>query len=351
MTDFLENTETLMATVAELFRKAGPCPELEVLTSATGEVEEGDRDMDSVYYSLLLSIDADLYARHEEAVTEIEESILAKGRLVVRASPGVWLQRVVITPAPVAGSNWRGKRYRIPSQELLKDLEAQRNTMVSVSTGGARIQSVNADYVERRQAIAEALEERRIDDPNPYSDLWQWYGKWSSDLPGYQSRREFLGDMHNPLIDRIRKECQGGAQRVFDEPTGWSKVDRNIGEIRRRLGDAKTEEQFQAVGFLCREALITLGQVVFNPTEHPSPDGVRPSKTDAGRMLEAFLSVELKGETNEKARKHARAALDLANELTHKRTAQFRLAALCAESTISIINLVAIVSGQRDPAQ
>jgi hypothetical protein len=35
--------------------------------------------------------------------------------------------------------------------------------------------------------------------------------------------------------------------------------------------------------------------------------------------------------------------------LQHKRTATFRHAALCAEATVAVINLVAIVSGQRDP--
>jgi hypothetical protein len=35
--------------------------------------------------------------------------------------------------------------------------------------------------------------------------------------------------------------------------------------------------------------------------------------------------------------------------LQHKRTADFRHAALCAEATAAVINLVAIVSGQRDP--
>jgi len=57
----------------------------------------------------------------------------------------------------------------------------------------------------------------------------------------------------------------------------------------------------------------------------------------------------LAGPNNEASRNHARAAFDLANELQHKRTANFRLAALCAEATLAVMNLIAIVSGQRDP--
>jgi hypothetical protein len=205
------------------------------------------------------------------------------------------------------------------------------------------------DYIERKAVIATALAERKIEDPNPFADLWQWYGKWSADLPNWQSRRSFITEMLDPIVARIREEMQGEEQRAFDEPTGWARVDRTVGEIKRRLSEARTEEQFQAVGLLCREALVSVAQVVYDPELHPTLDGVAASATDVKRMLEAYLSAELGGDANEASRKHAKAALDLANELTHKRTATHRFAALAAESSISVINILAIVSGQRDP--
>lgn len=139
----------------------------------------------------------------------------------------------------------------------------------------------------------------------------------------------------------------GKRVEVFAEPTGWQKVDRQIQEVRTRLDDAKTEEQFQAVGLLCREALISISQEVFDPLLHPSSDGVKMSDTDARRMLEAIFEVGLKGGVNEEARAHAKAAVKLALALQHKRTADFKMAALCAEATLSVINLLAILVGRR----
>ena len=98
-----------------------------------------------------------------------------------------------------------------------------------------------------------------------------------------------------------------------------------------------------------RETLISLAQAVYFREKHPPLDGVEPSTTDAKRMLDAFIDVEIAGDTNERPRRHARSAVDLANDLTHKRTATFRLAALCAEAVSSACNQVAIVSGRRDP--
>jgi hypothetical protein len=136
---------------------------------------------------------------------------------------------------------------------------------------------------------------------------------------------------------------------VLEEPTGWPRVDRQMSEVRARLREATTEEQYQAIGLLCREALISVAQVVYIPERHPTLDGVDASPTDAKRMLEAFLSVELGGSPNEEVRSHAKAALKLAVALQHNRTAEFRTAALCAEATVSLINIVGIVSGARVP--
>jgi hypothetical protein len=139
----------------------------------------------------------------------------------------------------------------------------------------------------------------------------------------------------------------GDRKQVFQEPTGWQKVDRQLQEVRLRLDSADSEEQYQAVGLLCREVLISVAQEVFDPKSHGATDTGEPSDTDAKRMLEAIFNSELRGGANEEARAHARAAIRLALALQHKRTADFRTAALCAEATASVVNILAVVAGRR----
>jgi hypothetical protein len=117
--------------------------------------------------------------------------------------------------------------------------------------------------------------------------------------------------------------------------------------VRLSLEGAQAEEQYQTVGLLCREVLISVAQESYDGARHTSLDGVQPSDTDAKRMLEAVFESELKGTANEEARAHARAAVRLALALQHKRTADFRTAALCAEATASVVNLLAILGGRR----
>lgn len=231
---------------------------------------------------------------------------------------------------------------------LINEIEAQKNLLIAVSTGGPRIQEKNEEYQRRRKRITLQLNGLGINDPNPYVDLWAWYGKWSSgDLPTYQSRRNYISQMYQPLIDSLDTNRIEKILKPNPEPTGWNRVDRCIDKVIYQLESAKTEEDFQVVGLLCREALISLAQAVYNPSVHKTVDGVSPSQTDAKRMLENYFSTEMAGNSNEELRKHAKASLDLANNLQHKRTANLRDASLCSEATRTVINIVAIISGKR----
>jgi hypothetical protein len=228
--------------------------------------------------------------------------------------------------------------------ELLAFVDKLRSTMVAVATGGPRIDVVNNEFQENYRLVADELGRRQIDNPIPFSDLWQWYGKWSSDINGYAPRRAYVAELFAPLIARIR---QKGSIEV--EPTGWARVDRAIKEVADRLPQAKTEEQFQSLGLVCRECLISLAQEVFDPDRHPTEPGVRVSATDFKRMIEAYIAVEMSGGAAEEIRRHSRTALDLAVRLQHQRTAGFRDAAICIEATSSVINIIAIASGRKDP--
>jgi hypothetical protein len=156
--------------------------------------------------------------------------------------------------------------------------------------------------------------------------------------------RMFIHEMYGPLLQQIRAKDHGAVREIG--PTGWTKVDRGIDEAGNRLAAAGNEEQYQ---LLCRETLISLAQTVFDPELHPPLDETPVSTTDAKRMLDAYIAHTLGGDSHEKSRRDARAAFELTNELQHKRTATFREAALCAEATTSVINLIAIISGRRDP--
>lgn len=230
-------------------------------------------------------------------------------------------------------------------KELLDALDRARAAMISVATGGVRLGEVEHEFRDLHDDIERELRRRGISESLPYRDLWAWHERWSrEDLPSYRSRRRFVAEMLDPISKRIRD----GYQPELPS-TGWERVDREAAEIRTLMARAKDEEQYQAIGLLCRELLISASQAVFDPTKHPTVDGATASKTDAKRMFEAYIEASLAGGSNDHLRKHVRAAYDLAVHLQHRRTASFRDAAICVEATLSVVNIIAVIAGRRQP--
>lgn len=236
----------------------------------------------------------------------------------------------------------------LSTTDLLAVVRQLSDLMVAVATGGPKIKDVNDEYRRLRDLLQSELVRRGLSLKIPFTDLWEWYGRFSNgDFPTWRSRRQFVGELARVQVEEIEQAALGLDVQV--EPTGWERVDRTVGTLREHLASASSEEQFQTVGLLCREALISLAQAVYVADRHPSLDGIEPSSTDAKRMFDAYIAVELQGARDKVARQHARAAFDLANELQHRRTATFRDAAMCVEATTAVINVVAIISGRRDP--
>ena len=116
----------------------------------------------------------------------------------------------------------------------------------------------------------------------------------------------------------------------------------SIEEMKSRLEIANSEEQFQAIGMLGRETLITIAQQVFDATKHQTLDEVETSTTDAKRMLEAFLQFELT-DSSKTARKFAKSSVDLANQLTHHRNATKRDASICLVAVTAVASLIKLI--------
>ena len=107
-----------------------------------------------------------------------------------------------------------------------------------------------------------------------------------------------LAGYHLVETDRIFGKPKYGAMplsfvRAAPEPTLWEKVNRQNNAMRVQLTRAASEEEYQTVGHLGREVMISLAQAVIDPVEAIGEDGQLPSSTDAARLLEAYISKTL----------------------------------------------------------
>ncbi|HTI60388.1 hypothetical protein [Mucilaginibacter sp.] len=349
MFDNQDNFRPILYTVSEIL-KADNLAELNnLLSSANLTVEQTGHDnwnggID--YFTLFVSLEVKVFVKVRDRIQQLETTLLQKFDIATRHIDHAQITSILIVPKAQQNIDWGKINGSTTKETLLKEVESLKNTMISVSTGGQRIQEVNDAYKVKFVAVDKALQKLNCKNPNPYQDLWEWYAKWSTTFSKYHERRLFITEMYDTLMRALTESPSQNSLNITVDLSDWERIERAINEIRVRQLDAKTEEQFQVIGLLSRETIITLAQAVFNKEKHPSTDGTDISKTDAKRMLEAYINVEFAGSSNETLRRYAKATLDLANELTHKRTASKKDASLCASATISIINLIGTIEGR-----
>lgn len=63
--------------------------------------------------------------------------------------------------------------------DFLKLLESIKSLLISVSTGGPRIQEVEPRYKQIYGLVALEFLARGLENPIPFPSLWDWYSRWS----------------------------------------------------------------------------------------------------------------------------------------------------------------------------
>lgn len=229
-------------------------------------------------------------------------------------------------------------------KDLRQNLDTIRNIMVSVATGGERIQTVNDRYQTIHGDVKSMCKKMGIPYNNTFDSLWDWYGKWKVDFPSYQERREFIRELFSPTLtglDNYRKSDVDVLVQLDD----WEKINRMIGKIRSNSLTANDIEDFQSIGVLCREVLVSLGQLVYDPVLHGEEDetGTKIGKADAERMFIAYFKFKLSGKHNKELRDYVKGVKGIANQLTHKDTSTRKDMLLAVSSILSLVNFIGIL--------
>jgi hypothetical protein len=167
----------------------------------------------------------------------------------------------------------RGGSSSVPDVEAAERLVDQvAALMVSVSTGGPPIKTVEHNYQREYRALSAVLKRLGISNPNRYTDLWRWHGKWSDgSLPTYASRRVYISEMYAPVREVLEAKVDAHrelAAPADEGPTGWADVDAKMGTLRRRVREAENVDDHKAVGLQCVSVLEALGRAAFISARH-----------------------------------------------------------------------------------
>src|SRR5690554_267602 len=141
-----EEFRKLLYTVSELL-KADSENELKILLdNAEINIEETGYDNwngGTYFFTIHLNIDVESFVNIRDKKEKIETDLLRRFEIGTRHIESEVISAVRIIPKAQPKIDWQKISELTTKENLIKDIEYLKNTMVSVATGGHSIQDVN----------------------------------------------------------------------------------------------------------------------------------------------------------------------------------------------------------------
>lgn len=276
-----------------------------------------------------------------------------------------WIERTVPGPDPWGGGE---STERVLDEQLLKSITqgplADRTDIeVAVAlarfaheefegygTGGADISQDDSVLVLR--ALKAVLTRSGITtfDP-PFRDFNTFYKHWRTEGAvgpgGWQARRDILDKYFEPLHTLLDEREAGSITSTLAaaisprKVTGWPRVDEEISELRRHCESASTQQDYSNVGNDCVAILEALSASVYDHSRHQRGNDAEPPVASTKARLDRYVEVEFTGAENAELRKLARATIELAQAVKHRRATVSRIeAGIAADAVILLANML-----------
>lgn len=204
------------------------------------------------------------------------------------------------------------------AEDLLRLVDLQAGLLISVATGGPRIEHVNDEYQRRRSALHAGLRRLGVESPFPWRDLWGWHGTWKDVSATYAGRRKYINDLAEPVRKRLEQVAAGLAATDTGPSTlGWPELEKRLGALHAELVATSSIDDLQDVGRRAREIHIDLAGLVYRDEMLPASESEQPKASDAKNRLFYSAVYLMPGSPHEQWRSLIRSAWDLANKITH----------------------------------
>lgn len=185
-------------------------------------------------------------------------------------------------------------------------------------------------------------------DFNTFTKYWKTQGASGS----WQARRDLLDADFEPLHKLLDEREAGSIESNLataispHKVTGWPRVDEELSELRRHFETASTRQDYSNVGNDVVAVLEVLSATVYDHALHGHADESEPPVANTKSRLDRYIEVALPGRTNAELRKLARASVELAQAVKHRRETVTRLeAGVAADSVILLTNMLRRIQG------
>jgi hypothetical protein len=199
------------------------------------------------------------------------------------------------------------------------------------------------------QALTRVLARLGIEFKLPFRDFTSFESWWKKNgaYGKYQARRDLLAELFDDLHDRLADlELKSLDDDALTDPisphsrTGWAAVDEEISELRRHFRNARTPQDYRAVGLDCVAVTEALSAQVYDPARHLRAGEEEPPVAKTKQRIGRYVEDTEPGPDNAVLRKLANAAVEYAQHVKHSATPIRREAGIAADAVLQLANLL-----------
>jgi hypothetical protein len=181
----------------------------------------------------------------------------------------------------------------------------------------------------------------------PFRDFPTFRGHWIKEgaKGSWQARRDLLNELFDPLHDQLAAVQVRALKSTLAQPvtshsrTGWPLVDEEIGELRRHFRNARTIQDYRAVGNDCAQVMEALSAIAYDPQIHLRGGETEPPVQQTKNRLDRVIEVGWVGPGDADLRKLARASIEVAQKVKHSSTPSAQEAGIAADAVILVANM------------
>ena len=158
MLDNISEVKKITSSMIKYFEQENNFPIVEILKQSSPSVEQIDYDGwngGTYIYAFTYEVEIEFFRKHRSLLENYEKEICEAAELFIRCNDNEQLGCVYIRPLCQQYLDWRDLPQGVNKQSVLQAIESIKVKMISVSTGGPRIQEVNNQYICEYKALDE----------------------------------------------------------------------------------------------------------------------------------------------------------------------------------------------------
>lgn len=199
-----------------------------------------------------------------------------------------------------------------------------------------------------QRALKATLQRIGIELDFPWRNFESFKTHWVKNDCAYswQARRVLLEEFFGPVQQQLDKLEEAQFRAVNAEAvsphakTGWSKVDVELTELRRRFRSAATTQDYRDVGNRSVAVLEAISRTVYDPALHVRDGETELSPDKTKLRISRYVEDSLTGKDNEAIRGVVVKTIELAHTVKHSTEPSRREAGISADSVIMLANIL-----------